>query len=231
MHRYLYFENEGFTLNYEQATALLDVQADVELAIRVAVKNARLTFPPSSGAAPNAKAFSVGDTRMFPVQSQLPRPNHPFFLALTLSASPDVKATGTIAVHLIPSLNVGISALGNKAKADVVLALDTSASLKLSLEASADLQKTISNPTASKKNRRTTSSAAASPKSVSGRAVKTSFGGCFEVGWSPHGSTDLPLTFFRRRSTLALILRPEQTRISLAYSIRTRRSPFSPRTL
>ncbi|KAJ7929628.1 hypothetical protein B0H13DRAFT_2539771 [Mycena leptocephala] len=146
-----------------QATALLDVQADVELAIRVAVKNARLTFPPSSGAAPNAKAFSVGDT------------------PLTLSASPDVKATGTIAVHLIPSLNVGISALGNKAKADVVLALDTSASLKLSLEASADLQKTISNPAASKKNRRTTSSAAASPKSVSGRAVKTSFGGCFEV--------------------------------------------------
>jgi hypothetical protein len=28
-----------------------------------------------------------------------------------------------------------------------------------------------------------------------------------------------------------LILRPEQTRISLAYSTRTRRSPFSPRTL
>ncbi|KAJ6587458.1 hypothetical protein DFH09DRAFT_1141142 [Mycena vulgaris] len=127
-----------------QVTASLDVNVDMTVGINFAVNNAQLSFPPGSGAAPNAKAFTIGDT------------------PLTLSASPDVKATGTVNAHLIPSLNLGISALGNVVKAQVFLALDTYAALKLSLEASAAAQKVISQS-------KTTSTATGT------------FGGCFEV--------------------------------------------------
>ncbi|KAJ7476698.1 hypothetical protein FB451DRAFT_1396935 [Mycena latifolia] len=69
---------------------------------------------------PEDKAFSIGDT------------------PLTLNASPDVQATGTITAHLIPCLNLGVSALGNKAKAEVFLALDTNAALTMNLDGAAD---------------------------------------------------------------------------------------------
>ncbi|KAJ7674018.1 hypothetical protein DFH06DRAFT_752966 [Mycena polygramma] len=212
-----------------KATANFDVNLDLTTDIALDIKNAKLTFPPGSGDAPDAKAFSIGDT------------------PVTLSASPDVKATGSVAVHLIPSLQLGISALGNKAKADIALSLDASASMQLSLEASADLQTVIdkstkkasASATASKKSSTTqtkaaakstakvTSSAAsvmhttssvakvmtsssvakamhtttsvakvmhtttssatkamsttATPMAHTGRAVSTSFGGCFEI--------------------------------------------------
>jgi hypothetical protein len=84
-----------------QVTASLDVNLDMNVGINFDVKNAQLHFPPKSGAAPDSKAFSIGDT------------------PLTLSASPDVKATGTVTAHLIPSINLGISALGNKVTAPV----------------------------------------------------------------------------------------------------------------
>ncbi|KAJ7719169.1 hypothetical protein B0H14DRAFT_2412305 [Mycena olivaceomarginata] len=122
-----------------QATASLDVNLDLETKINLDIKNAQLHFPAGSGDAPNANAFSIGD------------------IPLTLSASPDVKATGTVAVHLIPALNFGVSAFGNLAKAEIDLALDTSASLKLSLEASAKAATTID------------------------KAVTANFSGCFEA--------------------------------------------------
>ncbi|KAJ6483567.1 hypothetical protein C8R47DRAFT_1017685 [Mycena vitilis] len=112
-----------------KATANFDVNLDLTTDIALDIKNAKLTFPPGSGDAPDAKAFSIGDT------------------PVTLSASPDVKATGSVAVHLIPSLQLGISALGNKAKADIALSLDASASMQLSLEASADLETVIDKST------------------------------------------------------------------------------------
>ncbi|KAJ6531427.1 hypothetical protein DFH09DRAFT_933845 [Mycena vulgaris] len=136
-----------------QVTATLDVNLDMKVAINFDVANAQLSFPPGSGDAPDGKAFSIGDT------------------PLTLSVSPDVTATGTLAAHLIPSLNLGVSALGNAVNAQVFLALDTSASLKLSLEASADAQTVI--------NVGGSTSTAPSSAKVSGRAV--TFEGCFEV--------------------------------------------------
>ncbi|KAJ7143852.1 hypothetical protein C8R44DRAFT_864873 [Mycena epipterygia] len=108
-----------------QATANLDVNLDMNVGINFDVKNAQLSFPPGTGDATNGKAFSIGDT------------------PLTLSASPDVAATGTLTAHIIPSLNLGVSALGNKVSAQVFFEVDGSASLKLSLDASADAQTVI----------------------------------------------------------------------------------------
>ena len=59
------------------------------------------------------------------------------FLALKLSASPGVKATGTLEAHLIPGLNIGLSALGGVVDANVFLDLDASATLTLGLETEA----------------------------------------------------------------------------------------------
>ncbi|KAF7292168.1 hypothetical protein MIND_01243900 [Mycena indigotica] len=108
-----------------QLTGAFDVNLDMKVGIVFNVDNAQIAFPPGSSANPAGKAFSVGNT------------------PLTLSASPSVKATGTVAAHLIPSLNLGISALGGKAEATVHMDLDTSASLKLSLEASANAATTL----------------------------------------------------------------------------------------
>ena len=59
------------------------------------------------------------------------------FLALKLSASPGVNATGSLEAHLIPSLNIGLSALGGVVDAKVFLNLDASATLTFGLEAEA----------------------------------------------------------------------------------------------
>ncbi|KAJ7763197.1 hypothetical protein DFH07DRAFT_813093 [Mycena maculata] len=101
-----------------QVTADFDVNLDMTVGINLALDNTTLNFPPGSGAAPNAELFSIGDT------------------PLSLSASPDVTATGNVTAHLIPSLNLGVSALGNAASAQVFLSLDTSATLQLNLEGS-----------------------------------------------------------------------------------------------
>ncbi|KAJ7266370.1 hypothetical protein B0H12DRAFT_1099380 [Mycena haematopus] len=113
-----------FTVN-AQATANLDVNLDMQTEINLQINNAQLSFPPGSGSAPNGNAFSIGDT------------------PLSVSASPDVTATGTVAVHLIPALNFGISAFGDVAKAEVDLAFDASLSLQLSLDGSASVQTSI----------------------------------------------------------------------------------------
>ncbi|KAJ7474871.1 hypothetical protein FB451DRAFT_1246878 [Mycena latifolia] len=135
-----------------QVTASLDVNLDMTVGINFDVNNAQLSFPPGSGDAPDGKAFSIGDT------------------PLTLSASPDVTATGTVTAHLIPSLNLGVSALGNAVKAEVFLALDTSASLKLSLEASADAQTVIDKSTSAGE---TTTSTTAKETTTSTTATAT----------------------------------------------------------
>lgn len=76
------------------------------------------------------------------------RPSSPllrYYQALELSASPSVKATGTVEAHLIPSLNLGISVFGNTLKTNVFLNLDASATLVLTLEAQAHASTTLSN--------------------------------------------------------------------------------------
>lgn len=54
-----------------------------------------------------------------------------------MSAAPILNATGTLEAHLIPKLNLGISALGDVAKAGVFLELDASAGLQLGFNAGA----------------------------------------------------------------------------------------------
>lgn len=63
--------------------------------------------------------------------------------ALKLSVSPSVKATGTVEAHLIPSINLKVSALGDIVEAGIFLELDASANMKLSLEAQAEGSLTV----------------------------------------------------------------------------------------
>ncbi|KAJ6551312.1 hypothetical protein B0H19DRAFT_1263975 [Mycena capillaripes] len=99
-----------------------DVELTMDLAVGINfdVNNAQLIFPPNS-TAPDSNAFSIGDT------------------PLSLSATPGVQATGTLTAHLIPSLNLGVTAFGGAGNANVFVALDTSAALVLNLDASAQI--------------------------------------------------------------------------------------------
>jgi hypothetical protein len=113
-----------FTVN-AAANANFDVNLDMKTEINLQLNNAQLAFPPGSGSAPNGNAFSIGNT------------------PLSLSASPDVTATGSVEVHLIPALNLGVSAFGDVAKAEIDLAFDADAELQLSLDGSASISTSI----------------------------------------------------------------------------------------
>lgn len=100
-----------------QATAQLDIKADLTVGLNYHVKKAQLIFPPNSQKAQQAGgSFTVGDT------------------PLKLSVAPNVKATGSVAAHFIPSVNLKVSALGDIVKAGVFLEMDASAEMNLSLE-------------------------------------------------------------------------------------------------
>ncbi|KDR73200.1 hypothetical protein GALMADRAFT_212663 [Galerina marginata CBS 339.88] len=105
-----------------QATANLDLNADMTVGISYKIDNAQLTFPPKKG---SSGSFNIGNT------------------PLKLSASPSAKATGTVEAHLIPTLNFGISALDNIVSANVFLALDASATMTLTAQAGANADATI----------------------------------------------------------------------------------------
>ncbi|KAJ7768943.1 hypothetical protein B0H16DRAFT_273726 [Mycena metata] len=108
----------------------LELEMDLTVGVNLQLNNAQLTFPPDDSASPDASAFSLGDT------------------PLTLSASPSVQATGTLTAHLIPSLSLGIKAIDGKVDATIFINLDTSAALVLSLDASAQVSKTVAGATA-----------------------------------------------------------------------------------
>ncbi|KAF7319629.1 hypothetical protein HMN09_00303300 [Mycena chlorophos] len=103
-------------------TSSLDLDLDLKVGINLNVDNAQIVFPPPQNTVESA--FSIGDT------------------PLTISASPNVQATGDVTVHLIPSLNFGISAL-DVATAQVFAAIDTSATLSLNLDGSLDASTTL----------------------------------------------------------------------------------------
>ncbi|KAJ7913379.1 hypothetical protein B0H13DRAFT_1612629 [Mycena leptocephala] len=119
----------SFTVS-AQVVGDVDVVMDMTVGINFDVNNAQLAFPPDDSNKPASSAFSIGDT------------------PLTLNAAPDVTATGTLTAHLIPSLNLGVSALGGKAKAQIFLDLDTNASLEMNLDGSASATKVIDNSAA-----------------------------------------------------------------------------------
>ncbi|KAK7050106.1 hypothetical protein R3P38DRAFT_3306393 [Favolaschia claudopus] len=117
----------SFTVS-AQVVGDVDVVMDMTAGINFDVNNAQLAFPPDDKNKPVSSAFSIGDT------------------PLTLNAAPDVTATGTLTAHLIPSLNLGVSALGNKAKAQIFLNLDTNAALTMNLDGSASATKVVTPP-------------------------------------------------------------------------------------
>ncbi|KAJ7075244.1 hypothetical protein B0H15DRAFT_37212 [Mycena belliarum] len=141
----------------------VDLQLDMTVGLNFDVKNAQLSFPPDDSKKLDSSAFSIGDT------------------PLSLSASPSVKATGTLTAHLIPSLQLGLSIAGGKvAQANVFLELDTSAALILSLDASATITQPIAgnataNSTAATSTADTTADATATEvSSVIGVSAATS---------------------------------------------------------
>ncbi|KAJ6553046.1 hypothetical protein B0H19DRAFT_1263467 [Mycena capillaripes] len=117
----------SFTVS-AQVVGDVDVVMDMTVGINMDVNNAQLAFPPDDSNKPLSSAFSIGDT------------------PLTVNAAPDVTATGTLTGHLIPSLNLGVSALGGKAKAQIFLDLDTNAALQMNLDGSASATKVITPP-------------------------------------------------------------------------------------
>ncbi|KAF8961154.1 hypothetical protein BDZ97DRAFT_1226986 [Flammula alnicola] len=125
----------SFQIN-AQATATLDVNVGLTVGINYKIDGAELVFPPNRNKS-SGGGFNIGDT------------------PLKLSASPSVTATGTVAAHLIPSLNLGISALGGIVDASVFLELDASASMTLTAQGQVNASATIANVTsaASRKGR------------------------------------------------------------------------------
>ncbi|KAF8066939.1 hypothetical protein FPV67DRAFT_1417007 [Lyophyllum atratum] len=164
-----------------QATAELDLQADLTVGLNYHVEKAQLVFPADSKKAKDAGgAFTVGDT------------------PLKLSLSPSVKATGTVTAHFIPSLNLKISALGDIVEAGVFLELDASADMSLSLEGSVQGSITVDKAKAAReepalKGRYWALGAAPAgvetrdhmmpaPASQLATDASASFGGCFRIG-------------------------------------------------
>ncbi|KAJ3862916.1 hypothetical protein EV359DRAFT_44147 [Lentinula novae-zelandiae] len=159
-----------------EATAKLDIAADLKVGIVYNISNAQLVFPDKNNQ--SGGNFGVGDT------------------PLTLSVTPSVKSIGSLTAHLIPSLNLGIQALDNTASATVFLDLDASATMQLSLDAvdsasiSVDNGESSSNSTTSTSNSTSTasstSSAVSAYYSISSTTTTTSstglqFGGCVEI--------------------------------------------------
>ncbi|KAJ7181163.1 hypothetical protein C8R46DRAFT_885714 [Mycena filopes] len=136
-----------------------DVQVPLAMTVGInfAVNNATLTFPPSASTSPSASAFSVGD------------------MPLTLNAEANVKATGTMTATLTPSLNLGVTALGNTASAQIFLSFDTSAALTMTLNAGVIANATTDNTLVTR--------AAAASASFSG-CVKVNTGIAVNVGAS-----------------------------------------------
>ena len=97
-------------------------------------------------------------------------------IALQLSATPFVKATGSVEGHLIPTLNLGISAFDNKVQSQVYIALDSAAVLNISLEEVVTTQNLSSrHDPLDLEYDHSTDIGTVQPRSV------TAFDGCFEV--------------------------------------------------
>ncbi|KAJ7023843.1 hypothetical protein C8F04DRAFT_969740 [Mycena alexandri] len=131
-----------------QVDGNVDVQMDLTVGINYNVNNAKITFPPDNSTAPDSAAFTAGDT------------------PLTLNAAPDVTATGQITAHLIPSINLGINALGGKAEAQISLALDANAALNMNLDGSISKTGTIDNSAAADNSTTTDDSSSADNSTV-----------------------------------------------------------------
>ncbi|KAG7086957.1 hypothetical protein E1B28_002874 [Marasmius oreades] len=124
-----------FTIN-AQAVATLDLNVDMTVGFVYNVNKATLFFPDKDNKESGGD-FEIGDT------------------PLTLSTDANAQINGNVQAHLIPGINLGISAL-SIANAEVFLELDASATLSLN--------------------------AAASTKKSQGTNATTTGGGCVDMG-------------------------------------------------
>ncbi|KAJ7779695.1 hypothetical protein B0H16DRAFT_1300149 [Mycena metata] len=134
-------------------TATSEVKADLTLGLNYHVNNAQLFFPPNGKA--TGGTFSLGDT------------------PLKLSADTKVEATTTVSAHLIPSINIGLSAL-DVATATVSLELDASASMVLKVEAVDFIRSTATDDGSDDANSTSASTTSASDSTATSAATTTS---------------------------------------------------------
>ncbi|KAJ7143218.1 hypothetical protein C8R43DRAFT_891858 [Mycena crocata] len=105
----------------------IELSMDMTVGLNFDVNNAQIAFPASAANKVDGGSFKAGDT------------------PLTLNVDSNVQASGSLTMHLIPSINLGIDALGGKGRAQLFLALDTNAALTLTLDGSSS--KTKGDPT------------------------------------------------------------------------------------
>ncbi|KAG7090279.1 hypothetical protein E1B28_011876 [Marasmius oreades] len=134
-----------------QATAQLEVALETTVGLNFKVQKATLSFPDKKKK--SGGNFKVGDT------------------PLTLSAGTSLQLNGVVEGHIVPTLNVGLNAFGNAARAGVFLEVDTHASLNLKSDVSAKVQ--------------------------SKETVKTSAGACAEVNTGISVDAGATASFFQ----------------------------------
>ncbi|TDL21321.1 hypothetical protein BD410DRAFT_724403 [Rickenella mellea] len=106
-----------FKLN-AQATATIDVNVNMNIDLSYDVNNLKLFFPPVKGQVSNG-VLNPKDT------------------PLKLAVTPSVSSKGVVQAHIIPTVDLGVSALGDIVSATIFLNVDTNAALTLTLDANA----------------------------------------------------------------------------------------------
>ncbi|KAF8206074.1 hypothetical protein K438DRAFT_1963852 [Mycena galopus ATCC 62051] len=102
-----------------QGVANLDIQATAKVTLDYTVSGAKLFFPPASSVTSGGD-FTPGDS------------------PLSLSVAPNISSKAVFTGHVIPSIDLGVNALGGLGQATISLVLDAQASATLSLTASAN---------------------------------------------------------------------------------------------
>ncbi|KAL0576061.1 hypothetical protein V5O48_005919 [Marasmius crinis-equi] len=120
----------SFQIN-AQAKATLDIDATMDVTLAYNVKDAKLFFPPIEDSEKSGGQFAPADS-----PGTFSNVTH-YKPALKLSVSPSVASKAKVEAHLIPTLLLGVTALGGAAKANVFLDLDANAAVTLSLDAGA----------------------------------------------------------------------------------------------
>ncbi|KAG7441408.1 uncharacterized protein BT62DRAFT_937177 [Guyanagaster necrorhizus] len=108
-----------------EAKAELDANLDLSVGVVYNISQAQFIYPPDGGNTTSSGSFNAGDT------------------PLKLSVGTAVNATGMIEAHLIPRLNLGVSAFADEVTATVFLELDASATLDLEIDGAAEANATI----------------------------------------------------------------------------------------
>ncbi|KAJ7582528.1 hypothetical protein C8J56DRAFT_1055585 [Mycena floridula] len=136
-----------------EAKATLDVNVDLTIGLNYHVEKALVSFPPTNDT--QEPSFQVADT------------------PLKLSASPGAQSTGSVEAHIIPTIKIGISALGNLVDSSVFLSLDASAKLILTLEAQAAASKQVKKRTSPSPKKRDYTVTAVAPSQTMTRINPT----------------------------------------------------------